>query len=72
MGGMTGPDQAQAAFEQLMLEVRTALGPHATLTEIEAVLAQRQASLMRAVIGQLQEEAPPREELFPPGSGVDS
>lgn len=69
---MDGDDQAQAAFEQLMLEARAELGPHATLNEIEAVLAQRHESLMRSVIEQLQREAPPQEELSPPGFGMDS
>ena len=69
--GMNGEDQAQLAFDTLMAEVRAELGPHATLNAIEAALVQRQPLLMRSIIQQLQQEAPPAEELFPPGSGMD-
>ena len=69
--GMNGEDQAQLAFDTLMAEVRVELGPHATLNAIEAALVQRQPLLMRSIIQQLQQEAPPAEELFPPGSGMD-
>ena len=62
---MNGEGQAQLAFDTLMAEVRAELGPHATLNAIEAALVQRQPLLMRSIIQQLQQEAPPAEELFP-------
>jgi len=65
---MNGEDQAQLAFDTLMAEVRAELGPHATLNAIEAALVQRQPLLMRSIIQQLQQEAPPAEELLPLGA----
>lgn len=69
---MSDQDQAQIAFAKLMSEVRAALGPHATLNQIEAALLARQDGLMRSMIQQLQREAPPQEELSPLGSSVET
>lgn len=69
---MSAQDMSQIAFAQLMAEVRAELGPHATLNQIEAALLARQDGLLRSLIQQLQQEAPPQEELSPPGASLET
>ena len=69
---MSDQDASQIAFAKLMTEVRAELGPHATLNQIEAALLARQDHLLRSMIQQLQQEAPPQEELSPPGARLET
>lgn len=69
---MSKVDKASRGFERFMADIRAELGPHASLNQIEQAILNRQADLMLDVMSQLQEEAPPSEELSPLGAGLDS